>query len=250
MNLKLLKSLNLRKQIKISKDLTALVHFLKKQYFSFKRKKVIKNYLNQKELNKKLHLGCGNNVLEGWLNADLFSNKNVIYLNITQKMPFLDCTFQYVLAEHTIEHIEYNEAKKMLKEIYRILKKNGVIRIATPSLEKYIGLYQDNINEFQKTVVKTMTDNWIRTGFYKASNYAPAEEDGDKSFFINDIFMNYEHKFIYNESTLVKLLKSVGFEKIQICVPGVSTYYELNKIETHVDQINSYLTLTVEAVKP
>ena len=137
----------------------------------------------------------------------------------------------------------------MLQEIFRVLKIGGVARIATPSLDKYLKIYTNNHDEFEKKICETMTNDWIRSGFYRASNYIPPQDDKDKSFFLNDIFMNYEHKFIYNEPTLIKIFEIAGFSKIQTCTPGFSVYKELDKIETHVDDINSYLTLTVEGVK-
>lgn len=138
----------------------------------------------------------------------------------------------------------------MLQEIFRVLKNGGVARIATPSLDKYLKVYINNHDMFENKICETMTNDWIRSGFYKATNYIPQKDDKDKSFFINDIFMNYEHKFIYNEATLIKLFKNAGFRQTQVCKPGCSSYKELNNIETHIDDINSYLTLTVEGVKP
>lgn len=48
------------------------------------------------------------------------------------KLPFKNNTFDLILFNHVIEHISNYE--KAVKEIYRVLKKNGYLYIATPNL--------------------------------------------------------------------------------------------------------------------
>jgi predicted SAM-dependent methyltransferase len=57
---------------------------------------------------RKLHIGCGANVLSGWLNSDFPARaRDVLNLDATQAFPFQDGTFNYVFSEHMIEHIPY-----------------------------------------------------------------------------------------------------------------------------------------------
>jgi len=58
-------------------------------------------------------------------------DKNIeIIQGDAQNMPFKDNTFDIVYATALIEHLE--QPIKMLQEIYRILKTNGIIIITTP----------------------------------------------------------------------------------------------------------------------
>jgi hypothetical protein len=79
-------------------------------------------YLAQsKEL--KLHIGCGDNVLPGWLNADHFpTTQDIMHLDATRLFLFNDETFDYVFSEHMIEHLPYPDGLKMLAEYHRVLK--------------------------------------------------------------------------------------------------------------------------------
>lgn len=60
-------------------------------------------------------------------------NKKEIYFEIGDgyNLPFNDHSFHIVLCSHVLEHVK--EPQKILKEIYRVLKKNGEVWIGTPS---------------------------------------------------------------------------------------------------------------------
>ena len=82
-----------------------------------KRKGQIADYLSKHPV-KKLHLGTSNNILDAWLNTDIVLNHApVVYLDATKRFPFEDNTFEYIMAEHMIEHIDYQSAQLMLREM-------------------------------------------------------------------------------------------------------------------------------------
>lgn len=60
-------------------------------------------------------------------------NRKKIYFEIGDgyNLPFYDDTFHVVICSHVLEHVK--EPEKILKEIYRVLKKNGEVWIGTPS---------------------------------------------------------------------------------------------------------------------
>ena len=97
---------------------------------------MIPQYLANTEV-KKLQIGGGPNVLEGWLNVNIYcGHKGEVirqaYMDATRPFPFADETFQYIFAEHMIEHITYSDADNMIRECARVMKKGGRIRLATP----------------------------------------------------------------------------------------------------------------------
>lgn len=196
----------------------------------------------------KLQFGAGTNYLNGWFNTDYFPRKNIYFLNSVKPLNFPNASFDFIFSEHHIEHIEYNEAKSMIAESYRILKKNGVLRICTPDLSAYLNAYTDN-DESKNLFVNDIMNNWVRTGFHKAKNYLPENGDESRSFFINDVFMNYEHKFIYDFETLKYLLVQAGFKKVYSTPANTSRYSELNNIESHNQSFAIPFTLAIEAVK-
>ena len=83
----------------------------------------------------KLSLGCGNEPQpkeKGWINLDINMQPGVDVVHNLEvyPYPFKDNTFDYILAEFIIEHL--NDFSKVLKELHRILKPEGVVEISVP----------------------------------------------------------------------------------------------------------------------
>lgn len=51
------------------------------------------------------------------------------------RLEFEDNTFDFIFSEHFLEHLFLDEAIELLKECYRILKPNGVVRIVVPDAD-------------------------------------------------------------------------------------------------------------------
>lgn len=218
----------------------------KHKIWSDRTTKNIKLYLKQPGL-KALHIGAGHNQIPNWFNTDYLARPNIHFLNTNIAFPFPSNSLDFVFSEHHIEHIHYKDAKKMLAEIFRVLKKDGVFRVCTPDLTKYLTSYFQE-DALKNEAIKHVMDEWIRPGFYNAKNYSPAPGQENISFFINDIFLNYEHKFIYDNKTLIALLREVGFSKIYETEATKSSISQLDNIETHTGVIKQF-TLAIEAVK-
>ncbi len=129
----------------------------------------------------------------------------------------------------------------MLRECYRVLRKNGKIRISTPNLRFLIDLYTDKKSELKRKYIKWHTDTYIE--------YAPYE---DSTFVINNFVRAWGHKFIYNEKILRSSLKNVGFTKIIRCDLNESTDKSLCNLENDMRMPNGFLkleTFTMEGTK-
>lgn len=88
-----------------------------------------------------LNLGCGNDIRDGFLNIDLFSdNPNVIYMDI-RKLDIQDNSADLILASDILEHFSHRETEAILTEWTRVLKPNGEIIIRSPSLKKQAQTY-------------------------------------------------------------------------------------------------------------
>lgn len=75
----------------------------------------------------KLNLCCGGNILDGFDNHDMD-------VDITKPLPFADCSAEYILIEHGLEHVNCLQGFEFLKEAFRVLKPGGVLRICVPIL--------------------------------------------------------------------------------------------------------------------
>ena len=204
-------------------------------------KLIFENYLKKSEI-RKLHIGCGYHILDGWLNSDFFPKiSNVLHLDATKKFRFGSDTFDYIFTEHMIEHIKYEDARFMLSECHRILKVNGKIRISTPNLKFLIDLYPVNKSDTQIEYI-----NWSINSFL---NKAPHNKN---IFVINNFFRDWGHQFIYDEDSLSNLLISVGFTNLKICALKTSNESHLCNLENILRMPESFLnleTITLEATK-
>ncbi len=117
----------------------------------------------------KLHLGCGMITPQGWLNVDgswgaivakhpriqkalskvgigppprpgVSWNASITIHDLRKTFPWKDGTFEAVYASHTLEHVHLNEARRVLKECFRVLKPGGVCRMVVPDLEYQVRL--------------------------------------------------------------------------------------------------------------
>jgi hypothetical protein len=83
----------------------------------------------------KLNLGCGYNQVEGYINVDNDPNCNPdIVADLEAILPFADSSVDEIIMQHILEHLG-QDTKTYLsvwKELYRILKDQGVIRIVVP----------------------------------------------------------------------------------------------------------------------
>lgn len=80
---------------------------------------------------KKLNLGCGIDIKKGWVNLDSAAIPGVDVVHDIEKLPlpFAAEEFDEILAQDVLEHIDYIP---VLKDLHRILKKGGSLRIRVP----------------------------------------------------------------------------------------------------------------------
>jgi SAM-dependent methyltransferase len=81
---------------------------------------------------KKLNLGCGTDIKEGWINLDNFDSNtlDVIHNLETFPYPFEDNYFDEIIAINVLEHIE--NPVRVIEELHRITTKNGKVTIRVP----------------------------------------------------------------------------------------------------------------------
>lgn len=115
--------------------------------------------IESRNINKTMvNIGSGDWEHKGWINLD-YSSKwyssyhkrhNYKEYDIRKdNIPLEDNSVDCIYCSHVIEHIENQYDEKMFMEAYRVLKPNGVFRIACPDAE------------FLWDVTKTGKDYWI-----------------------------------------------------------------------------------------
>ena len=158
------------------------------------------------------HIGCGYTIGKSWINYD----SSLIAL--LDKFPFLNLFFRFnkekfpeeikygnivknklcdnnladnIYCSHVLEHVSLYDGKKILKNIYDMLKPNGVLRIIVPSLESRIDKYNKSkdANQFMESL-------------------GCVNKNENKSIFekLRFLFGGARHKWMYDKNSLLEEL--------------------------------------------
>jgi predicted SAM-dependent methyltransferase len=210
----------------------------------FGRMKRINAYLRS-HAERKLQLGTGANVYPGWLNTDVHDFRRrgeVVYLDAREPFPLPDASFDIVFSEHMIEHLTYAEGHHCLRECHRLLRPGGRIRVATPSLDRLVQLYETELTDLQRRYVHWAVETFVP--------YADTELPG---FVLNNFLRNWGHEFVYDARTLRHALETAGFVDVIEYPVGESDDQRLVGLERHMRsaaEFNAYETMVMEARRP
>ena len=139
----------------------------------------------------KLHLGSGSRYLEGYVHIDIADYEHIdIRTSIDKLNTIDDDTVSEIYASHVLEYFDRNEVESVLKEWMRVLKKDGILRIAVPNFEALMKVYSES-NDLNK-ILGPLYGKWN------------VGED-----------MHIYHKTVYDMESLTVLLRQVGFEQVK-----------------------------------
>jgi predicted SAM-dependent methyltransferase len=213
------------------------------------QKLIINDYLKNNEV-KKIQIGCGSNFLEGWLNTDLKDSDTIAFLDAGEKFPIESDTFDFVYSEHLFEHLTVEQQHNMLVESYRILKKGGVMRVATPSLDFLFSLYANPMTLENRQYVNWAVDNIPNLGII-SNSIIDIEEH--YCYVINNFFKAWGHQMIHNYSSLKKMAMQNRFSDFRLSSVNKSEVLYLQNIENHgtiiPENMNIIETMVVEIIK-
>ena len=208
------------------------------------RNEKINEYLLS-NLTRKLHLGAGTNVLDGWLNTDIAPiSPKVLALNLNDSLPFEADSFDYIASEHVIEHLDLDQGIRLLQECFRVLKSGGTLRLSTPDLGKFLALFTNEPSDLQKRYA-----DWINRAFIgKTTDY-------NATLILNNVFYNWGHRCIYDRNLLAAAMHQAGFTEMAVRPVGESPDPHLAGIENHghavgQPELNAYETMAIEGRKP
>jgi SAM-dependent methyltransferase len=189
----------------------------------------------------KLQLGCGGNILPGWLNTDSVPLPSVDYLDFTRRFPFVDGVFSAVFCEHTIEHIEKDQAVTMITEVFRVLRPGGAFRVVTPSLE--------NLARMVLAPDSDATRKYL--GWSRQFMRNPGATLADA---INLSFYGHGHRHVYAVDELRDLLQKAGFDPPKSMAAGIYADPVFQGVDGHGrvigEDINAIEAFALEARKP
>lgn len=197
------------------------------------KRRLISSYL-AKHRPAKLHIGCLEHPLSGWLNTEYGWGppRGVLYLDATQVFPLDSNCFDYIFSEHMIEHVPLAGALNMLTECYRVLKPGGRIRISTPPLEFLLDL-----------MTRPSADH-LRYAEYHYREHLPDAPLKVPAAIVNDYYRAWGHQFVHDRQSLATLLLKAGFVNLQEFPINVSGDEHLRGLENERRMPEGLLAIT------
>ena len=219
------------------------LHYTKRGYrrLTARDERRVRDYLAGNSV-KKLQIGAGTNLREGWLNTNWYPKANsAVFLDATEPFPFPSEVFDYIYSEHVIEHIPEAGGATLIRESFRVLKPGGKLRLSTPDINFLIGLMKPDISDTEQRYVRF-------------AGYPTQGSDGPTPLSVFNMFMRqWGHTFIYDEATLAESMRAVGFVDVKPFKVLESDDPELQGLE-NVDRMEEGFlqleTMTLQGTKP
>ncbi len=99
---------------------------------------------------KCVNLGCGQRFHSDWVNLDLHpADPSVQKWDLQDDLPFPDESFDVVYHSHVLEHLSKADGLQLLRRCRRVLKPNGILRVAVPDLERIV---RDYLEALEKSI--------------------------------------------------------------------------------------------------
>jgi len=96
----------------------------------------------------RLHLGCGGNILPGWVNIDKYNPRADRILDV-KALDYPDNSVDEIFTSHMVEHVLPEEFDLMLIEWKRVIKDNGRLTIRCPNAEVYIRMWLEGDDDYK-----------------------------------------------------------------------------------------------------
>ena len=227
---------------------------------------------------KRLHLGCGRNTPEGWINLDGSWNArlaryptlrrlaktlhilpaslldipwspDILNHDVRNPLPFQDNSLSVVYASHLLEHLYLEEAKRLLRDCFRVLHPNGILRMVVPDLRAIVLEYMGDkpfSNSSDEIEVNSRADR-LNKGLLLRNPEPPSGNILYKVYTaLKDL---HSHKWMYDAESLIMYFKWAGFTDVQEMEFHRSRIKGIERIEQAGRVLNG-AGICVEGVKP
>ena len=198
----------------------------------------------------KVNIGCGRTPTEGWLNFDNspaiklakspFKYKlakaigllnegqienikwnmkhNIQFADATKSIPLQTSSVDCMYTSHMVEHLSQKGARSFLKEVKRVLKVGGVVRIAVPDLRIAVDDYLETND----------ADAFMRGILVQAPEINTLKQK------INLFISGYRHhQWMYDGTSLSRLLIEMGFSSAEVCKDGKTNIIDADGLNLH-----------------
>jgi predicted SAM-dependent methyltransferase len=89
-----------------------------------------------------MNLGCGPCAAAGWLNGDRLSFPGVnLRFDLKHCIPLASASLDCIAAIHVLQDLAWFQLAPVMRELHRVLKPGGILRLAVPDLERALRAY-------------------------------------------------------------------------------------------------------------
>ena len=150
---------------------------------------------------RRLNWGCGGRGEPGWINSDRKDGHGVdLPCDIRQGLPLETDSIDYAASVHALQEVPFPEIVPVLRELRRVLKPGGVLRLCLPDLDKGIDAY--------------------RRG--DRSHFLIPDEDASSlggKFVVHMLWYGYS-RTLFTYDFIEELLLKAGFARVDRCAHG------------------------------
>jgi len=188
---------------------------------------------NQSFRESKLHLGCGERYIPGFIHVDLNQSSHIDYCCNIYDLSFIgDNEVSLIYASHSLEYFDRTDVVAVLHEWRRVLRVGGILRLAVPDFEGIVKVYRKYGDIEHIGILGPLYGKWTRN-------------EDDTSMY---------HKTAYDFTSLKGVLEGSGFESIRRFDWRDTDHSDCDDYSQayvpHMDKENGILiSLNVEAIK-
>ena len=188
------------------------------------------------QLLKKLNIGCGVDIKQGWINLDFATIAGVDVVHDIEKipLPFGNDEFDEILAQDVLEHVEYIP---VLKDLHRILKMGGMLTIRVPH-------FTSKSNFVDPTHKKLFSINtW--DFFARVTPTRTKHIEKEKTYYFDFSFATIRKRHItFEKSSRIFFFNRIA-ESVFNCSPWMQQFYE----STFLSRLFPAENIIVELIK-
>lgn len=151
---------------------------------------------------------------------------NIMAHDLSKGIPFHDASVDVVYHSHMLEHLDRNVAEVFVREIFRVLKPGGVLRIVVPDFELVCRDYiasvdacardeNENLEHHDASIEPVLLAS-VRRESYGTSQQKPFRRFVENMLLGDARRRGDTHQWMYDRFNLTSLVRRCGFDKIVV----------------------------------
>ena len=182
-----------------------------------------------------IDLGAADTLGGDFIAIDFFGRQGVYGADLRFPLLIDDATIDGIFTEHTLEHLAFDEVRRVLGECFRVLKPGGRIRVIVPDVSIFVDRYQAND--------MTWFREWERVTLVPRGRALVTPMQA-----ISFVTQEYGHRSAWDFATLLRVLDEAGFVEVEEVGYGQGRDPRLLR-DRDLDS-RRLVSLYAEAVKP